>query len=81
MNQCIQEAVDLLETLKEEDNISKKFKDKTDLIISTLTSKQELSLEKAIFLLEELNSNELNSFYRAQLWSILSTLESVHKQN
>ncbi len=79
MNPLIQEAIDQLESFKEEDDVSKKFKEKTDIVISMLKSTEQLSIEKALSQLEELNSIELNSFYRAQIWSIVSTLESIKK--
>ena len=80
MNQLIQEAINQLESLKEEDDISKKIKEKTDFIISTLKSAEELSLEKALIQLEEFNSIDLKSFYRTQIWSIISMLESIKKE-
>ena len=77
MNQHLQEVVHYLESLKEDIDASKRFKEKTEAIIAVLTSNEELAVEKAIIGLEELNSLEMSSYNRTQVWDVISMLESL----
>jgi len=77
MNVRIQEVVEYLELLKEDIDASKRFKEKTEIIIAILTSNEELAIEKALIGLEELNSLEMSSYNRTQVWDVISMLESL----
>ncbi len=73
----MQEVVSCLGQLKEEPGISKRFKDKADSVIALLTEESELAVEKSLIVLEELNSIELSSYHRTQVWGIISMLECI----
>ena len=73
----LQLAVESLTALKDEIDVSKRFKEKTEKIIALLTDDSELSIEKALLELEELNSSDLSSYHRTQVCDIVSLLESM----
>ena len=77
MDEQIQEVIEHLEELKEDLDNNKKLKDKTDKIISILTSAQEMYLEKALIELDEMNSLNLAPYHRTKVWDIVSLLESL----
>ncbi len=77
MNQHLQEVVHYLELLKEDIDASKRFKEKMGLVIGILTSNEDLAIEKALIGLEELNSLEMSSYNRTQVWDVISMLESL----
>ena len=52
----LQLAVESLTALKDEIDVSKRFKEKTEKIIALLTDDSELSIEKALLELEESNA-------------------------
>ena len=79
MNPELQEVVEYLRALKEEQDVSKKFKEKTEHVITILTSGAQLSVEKALLELEELNSLNLSPYHRTQVWDAISMLESIKK--
>ncbi|HLD00651.1 MAG TPA: UPF0147 family protein [Candidatus Nanoarchaeia archaeon] len=73
----LQEAINLLDLLIQENEVSKRFKEKAARAISILNSQEQLFLEKALLELEEMNSLEMSSYYRTQVWDIISLLESL----
>ncbi len=73
----LREVVEHLSALKEESDVSKRFKEKTEKIIALLTGKSELAIEKALLELEELNSYEISSYHRTQVWDVIGMLESM----
>tara|TARA_Y100000031_G_C7881834_1_gene231109 strand:- start:224 stop:469 length:246 start_codon:yes stop_codon:yes gene_type:complete len=75
--QEIHEVVEYLQSLKEESDSNKKFREKADSAISILQSGHQLAVEKALFELEELNSVDLPSYHRTQVWDVISMLESI----
>lgn len=77
MNEQIQDVIARLEELKGEFNSNKKLKDKIDAVIFILTEGADLALEKALNELEELNSLNLASYHRTQVWDVVSILESL----
>ena len=79
MNPELEEVVEYLRALKEEQDVSKKFKEKTEHVITILTSGAQLSVEKALLELEELNSLNLSPYHRTQVWDAISMLESIKK--
>jgi uncharacterized protein (UPF0147 family) len=72
-----QEAIDFLQELQEERDFSKRCKEQTTKIITLLGSKQELCVNKALLELEELNTFEMPSYHRTQIWDVISILEST----
>lgn len=77
MNNPYQEAINILSTLIEDAETSKFFKEKAKVAIIILQNKKELALDKAIHELEELGSHEMPSYYRTQVWDVISLLESM----
>ena len=77
MDENLQEVVARLEELREEFDSNKKLKEKINTIIHILQQDAELTIEKALSELEELNSLSLPSYHRTQLWDVVSLLESL----
>lgn len=77
MDENLQEVVARLEELREEFDSNKKLKEKINNVIFILNQDAELTIEKAISELEELNSLSLPSYHRTQLWDVVSLLESL----
>ncbi len=77
ISEIFQEAIEFLEALKEESNFSKKCKEKATKVITILTNNQELALEKALMELEDLNTVDMPSYHRTQVWDVVSLLESA----
>ena len=75
-NERLQEVLENLKFLKNDD-VSKRFKEKTEQIIEILNSNQELVIEKALLELEEVHSLEISSYHRTQVWDIISMLETM----
>jgi len=74
---AVQEAISLIQELKEDPGMNKRFKEKADSLIILLNEQTDLSLGKVMLALEELNSMELSSYHRTQVWDIISTVESI----
>ena len=72
-----QEAIENLSLLLEDTETSKSFKEKAKFTIALLQNNQDLAVDKAILELEELSSQDLSSYYRTQLWDVISLLESM----
>ena len=77
MNDNLQEVVTRLEELREEFDSNRKLKEKITAVIFILNQDAELTIEKALSELEELNSLNLPSYHRTQLWDVVSLLESL----
>lgn len=77
MDEQFQEVIAQLEALKEEFDSNKKVKEKLGAIIAILNKNADLAAEKALIELEELNSLNLPSYHRTQIWSVASLLESL----
>ncbi|MBI2582190.1 UPF0147 family protein [Candidatus Woesearchaeota archaeon] len=77
MDEQFQEIIAQLEALKEEFNSNKKIKEKLDNVIALLNKNADLAVEKALIELEELNSLNLPSYHRTQVWDVVSLLESL----
>jgi uncharacterized protein (UPF0147 family) len=73
----VEEVVRSLSALKEENDVSRRFKEKTEEIITLLSTNSAMAIEKALSELEELNSYEISSYHRTQVWDIVSMLESI----
>lgn len=79
MNDAVLEAIENLQALKEESDVSKKFKAKADKVIAILQSNKELNVEKAIMELEEISNSDASTYLRTQIWAVISILESISK--
>lgn len=67
----------MLQELKGEFDSNKKIKEKLDLAIAILHKNAVLAVEKALIELEELNSMNLPSYHRTQVWDVVSFLETL----
>ena len=79
MDDTVLEAIENLKALKDDSDTSKRFKERASHIITILESKGELTVEKALMELEELNNLDLSTYLRTQIWAIISILESIKK--
>ena len=77
MNNNFEEVIARLEELREEFDSNKKLKEKMNSVISILRKNPDLVIEKALAELEELNSMNLPSYHRTQVWGVISHLESL----
>ena len=77
MDERFQEVIAQLEALKEEFDSNKKVKEKMNVVIAILNKNADLAVEKALIELEELNSLNLPSYHRTQVWGVVSLLESL----
>ena len=75
-NTRLEEVIEFLGQLKEDPDMSKRFKEKADQIIVMLSEGSILAVEKALLVLEELNASDLSSYHRTQVWDVISMLES-----
>jgi len=76
-NELVQEAVECLEMLNEDGDASKRIKQKASEVITILKNNEDLAVDKALMELEDLNSNDISSYHRTQVWDIVSLLESA----
>ena len=79
MDNSLQEVIVRLEELKAEFESNKKLKEKLDRVIALLNKNADLAVEKALIELEELNSLNLASYHRTQVWDVVSLLESLKR--
>tara|TARA_Y100000310_G_scaffold331896_1_gene406403 strand:+ start:548 stop:799 length:252 start_codon:yes stop_codon:yes gene_type:complete len=77
MSNQFQEVVEALEFLKEDPMTVRKVKEKADLIIQLLNQTSDSNVDQALRELEELDSSEIPSYDRTQIWDVVSMLESV----
>jgi len=73
----LQEVVSFLDSLRNESDVSKKFKVKAEKVINILESEHQLAIEKALLELEEFNSHDMPTYFRTQVWDLISMLESM----
>lgn len=66
-----------LEQLGNDQDISKRIREKTEKVIAVLRENSDLAIDKALLQLEELESLEMTSYCRTQIWDIASRLESL----
>ena len=76
-NEQVVEVVEFLENLKEDSDISKRFREKADKVITILNNNEQLAIDKALLELEDLSSSDLASYHRTQVWDVISMLESM----
>ena len=72
----VKEVISYLDQLKDDPDISKRFKEKAGLIITLLMTDSDIAVDKALFALEELNASDLSSYHRTKVWDVISMLES-----
>ena len=77
MNNRFQQVIDALEFLKEDSMTVRKVKEKADAIINLLNQGSESDIDRALRELEELDSAEIPSYDRTQIWDVVSLLESI----
>ena len=70
-------VIEALEFLKEDTMTTKKLKDTANQIIILLKEDSDSKVDKALRELEELDSSEIPSYDRTQIWDIVSMLESL----
>jgi uncharacterized protein len=76
-----EEILDFLEELKDDNTIPRNIKGKIENIIEILNSDADynISKDKALNELEDIsNDNNLQSFTRTQIWSVISMLENIN---
>ena len=76
MNNC-NRVIEALEFLKEDPITTRKVKETADQLIILLKCESDINVDKALRELEELDSSEIPSYDRTQIWDIVSMLESV----
>jgi len=72
-----QEVIEALEFLKQDSMTIKRVKERADLIINLLKGNSETNIDQALRELEDLDSSEIPSYDRTQIWDVVSLLESV----
>jgi len=73
-----EQVIENLEFLREDPLIIKKVKETANQLILILKQPNvDFTVEKALHHLEELNSSEIPSYDRSQLWNIVSMLEGL----
>lgn len=77
--QPLHDAVELLQNLLDDEDSGKVLRERASSIITLLNSNAQLSIEKALLELEELNNLDLSSYHRTQVWDIVSLLESIKR--
>jgi uncharacterized protein (UPF0147 family) len=71
-------AIEALELIAEDQLTTKRLREKVTEIIAILKENDDIKIDRAIRELEELESMEIPSYSRTQLWDVVSMLESVH---
>jgi uncharacterized protein len=76
-----EEILEFLEELKEDNSLPRNVKLKIENLIEILSSDADynISKDKALTELEDIsNDNNLQSFIRTQIWSVISMLENIN---
>ncbi len=73
------DVIEQLELLQEDADLRKKMKEKLESIITLLKGGESLAIEKSLQQLAELNSRDVSSYHRTQIWDIISLLETKKK--
>ncbi len=77
MTAVLVDVVAHLEQLGNDPDVSKRVREKTEKVIAILRENSDLAIDKALLQLEELESLEMASYCRTQIWDIASMLESL----
>lgn len=73
----MQMIIENLCELKEDIDISRRFKEKTEHIITILHEPSQLAVQKALLELEELGSLDATSYHRTQVWGVMGMLAGI----
>ncbi len=76
-NPQVQEVIEFLQGLHDDQDASKRFKEKTTAVMKLLGSDEQLAVEKALLELEDLHSLDISSYHRTQVWDVISMLETI----
>ncbi len=76
MDSQINEALELIDMLKEDQDCSKKLAAGLEQIKLLLKGTEELKVQKSVHALEELDLQGISSHLRSQIWELISFLES-----
>ena len=74
----LEDALVCLQELHDDGDCSKSLKSKAASIIALLQNDTELSVQKSLFALEEINASDLSPYLRTKVWDIISLLESCN---
>ncbi|MEK6951261.1 MAG: UPF0147 family protein [Nanoarchaeota archaeon] len=77
MTALLIDVVAQLEQLGHDPDVSKRVREKTGNVIAVLRENSNLAIDKALLQLEEMESFEMTSYCRTQIWDIASMLESL----
>lgn len=78
MNPHLNAVLAHLQELKEDTDVSRRFKEKTERVITILTQNSGLAVEKALLELEELSTLEASSYHRTRVWDAIGMLETIN---
>ncbi|MFH1682207.1 MAG: UPF0147 family protein [Candidatus Woesearchaeota archaeon] len=73
----VNKIIEALEYLKEDPMTIKRVKDKAGEIIDILKEGADLTIDKVLRELEELDASEIPSYDRTLIWDIVSMLERL----
>ncbi len=77
MSTELQTIIEYLSELKEDSDVSKRFKEKTQRIITILNEPSQMAVQKAILELEELGSFDASPYHRTQVWDVIGMLAGI----
>lgn len=74
----VNEILQSLTEMKQDQSINKSAKDRIDKIMQHLQQDPELGKDKAIVEIEEMvSANDIEPYLRAQIWNVMSMIESL----
>ena len=76
MNQ-IKDVVTSLCELRKDPSANKNVRERIDKIISHLQQDRDLGKDKALGEIEEMCSGDIEPYLRAQIWNVMSMIESL----
>ena len=77
MNPEMQTIIENLSELKEDADVSRRFKEKAEQIITILHEPSQVAVQKALLELEELGSLDTTSYHRTQVWDVMGMLAGI----
>lgn len=79
VEEIYKEVFEYLEMIKDDQDASRSLREHIKRVENILNNKsEELRSQKAIFELEELNSQHISSYLKTQIWDVISRLESLN---
>ena len=73
----MQTIIENLSELKEDADVSRRFKEKAEQIITILHEPSQVAVQKALLELEELGSLDTTSYHRTQVWDVMGMLAGI----